>query len=217
MTARRDLNALRQKLLDATLAQAPFEGWTERALAAGARDAGIDRAAARRAFPGGVGDVLAFWSAACDGRMGDALAGRDLGAMRVRDRIAACVRLRIEPLAGHREAVRRALSRAAAPRHAPAAMGALWRTVDTMWRAAGDTATDFNFYSKRGLLAGVYAATLLYWLDDRSEGAAATWAFLDRRIAEVLMVPRALGRLRGCLPDPERLVRAFARRRPARG
>ena len=149
--------------------------------------------------------------------MTEALAGRDLDALAVRERIATCVRLRLEPLAGHREALRLGLTRATLPGNAPGALRALWRTVDAMWRAAGDTATDFNHYSKRGLLAGVYSSTLLYWLDDRSEGYAETWAFLDRRIADVLRVPRALARLKRVLPDPDRLFRAFAQRRPARG
>ena len=78
-----------------------------------------------------------------------------------------------------------------------------------MWRAAGDTATDYNFYTKRALLAGVHASTLLYWLDDRSAGTAATWAFLERRIADVMRVPKALATLRKCVPDPERAFRAF--------
>ena len=78
------------------------------------------------------------------------------------------------------------------PARAPAL---LWRTVDAIWYAAGDTATDFNYYSKRGLLAGVYSATVLYWLEDRSEGFANTWSFLDRRIAEVMRVPQALASL----------------------
>jgi ubiquinone biosynthesis protein COQ9 len=82
-----------------------------------------------------------------------------------------------------------------------------------MWRAAGDTATDFNYYSKRGLLAGVYGATLLFWLEDNSEERAESWAFLERRIADVMKVPRVLSRLRRWAPDPERLLRAFAQRR----
>jgi ubiquinone biosynthesis protein COQ9 len=90
----------------------------------------------------------------------------------------------------------------------------LYRTVDAIWYAAGDTATDFNFYTKRGLLAAVYSSTLLYWLDDTSEDSAKTWAFLDRRIAEVMKVPRMLselgdriGRIVGDLPGPWRRFR----------
>jgi ubiquinone biosynthesis protein COQ9 len=86
----------------------------------------------------------------------------------------------------------------------------LYRTVDAMWYAAGDTSTDYNFYSKRALLAGVYAATLLCWLNDNSDGFSATWAFLDRRIAEVLRAPKAMARANRILerlPDPFRLLR----------
>lgn len=207
-----EAETLRDALLDATLAHVPFEGWTAAALRAGADDAAVDWPTANRLFPGGADDLLALWGARGDGRMLEALATRDLEALRIRDRIATCVRLRLEPLADHREAVRMALSRASLPGHAPAAAAALWRTVDLMWRAAGDTATDFNYYSKRGLLAGVYGSTLLYWLDDNSEGRCETWDFLDRRIADVMRVPRAMSRLRGLLPNPERLLRAFARR-----
>ena len=55
-----------------------------------------------------------------------------------------------------------------------------------MWRIAGDTATDYNHYSKRLILSGVYGSTLLAWLDDQSEGWSETGAFLDRRLAGVM-------------------------------
>ena len=205
------LDKLRPKLLAAILAHVPFDGWSLRALRAGAEDVGADLATLSRAFPRGVAGVLAFWAAESDRAMLAALEEHELAEMRVSERIATAVRERLEVNAGHREALRLALGRAVLPRHAPDAMAALWRTVDAMWHAAGDTATDFNFYTKRGLLAGVYSSTLLYWLNDKSEGAAASWAFLERRIADVMRVPKALARLRACLPDPERLIRRVAR------
>ncbi len=210
------MSEVRRALLEATLRHVPFDGWSERALRAGASDAGLDPATARRAFRRGIAGVLAFWSAESDRRMIEALESRDLAALRVRERIAAAVRVRLEVSREHREAIRLALGRAVMPQHAPEAAAALWRTVDAMWRAAGDTATDFNYYTKRGLLAGVYGATLLYWLDDRSEDFAATWAFLDRRIADVMKVPRALGRLGKWVPDVGWILRARRPRRPAR-
>ena len=213
MTKKKDRELLAARLLDAMLIQVSFEGWTSLALRAAAADVGVDGVTAKRIFPGGADDLLALWGRVCDQRMLAALKPLDLDAMRIRDRIAACVRLRLELLEPHREAVRAALSRASLPHNAPAATRALWRTVDLMWRAAGDTATDFNYYSKRGLLAGVYGATLLFWLEDNSEERAESWAFLERRIADVMKVPRVLSRLRRWAPDPERLLRAFAQRR----
>ncbi len=201
------MSETRRALLEATLVHVPFDGWSDRALRAGAKDAGIGLDEARRAFPTGitgVRGVLALWSADSDRRMSEELEAMDLGQMRVRDRIAAAVRVRLGLLTGHREALRLALARAVLPGNAPAAMRALYCTVDAMWRAAGDTATDFNFYTKRGLLAAVWSSTLLYWLDDKSEDHEATWAFLDRRIADVMKVPRAIQRLRAAVPGPRR-------------
>ena len=212
MTEAEDRDALAARLLDATLAHVPFEGWTSLALRAGAGDAGVDWATAKRVFPGGIDELLALWGRLSDARMVAALADLDLDTMRIRDRIAACVRVRLEAHEPHREALRAACCRASLPHNAPAATRALWRMVDAMWRAAGDTATDFNYYSKRGLLAGVYGSTLLYWLEDNSENRSETWDFLERRIADVMRVPRVMSRLRSLAPDPKRLLRAFAGR-----
>jgi ubiquinone biosynthesis protein COQ9 len=184
-------------LLEAALTHVPFEGWSRRALAAATRDCGYEPSRARRAFPRGIGDLVDFFAAEADHRMLAALASYDLGAMRIRERIAKAARCRLELLAPHREAVRYAIAFCAQPGRAPAGLAALYRTVDAMWRAAGDTATDFNFYTKRILLSGVYTTTLLYWLDDRSSGSADSWAFLDRRITNVMEIQKARGRLEG--------------------
>jgi len=191
-----DRDAVREAILDAALPHVPFDGWTQATLQHGAADAGHDKVMALRVFPGGPVEAVEFWSHLADRRMLAALEQRDLSAMKVRDRIATAIRVRLEQTAGHREAVRRALSLLAIPLNAGRGPALLWRTVDAIWYAAGDTATDFNYYTKRGLLAGVYSTTLLCWLEDRSEGFATTWSFLDRRIGEVMRVPQALGSLR---------------------
>ena len=119
--------------------------------------------------------------------------------------------------AGHREALRHVLSFLALPQNAPLGLKCLYRTVDAMWRAAGDTATDYNFYTKRMLLSGVYGSTLLYWLDDESADYEDSWAFLDRRIADVMTIEKTKGRLKGFfdkLPDPGELLRRCAPRPP---
>lgn len=186
---------IRDAILEKALAHVAFDGWTLTALAAGARDAGLDAARAELAFPGGPVEAIRHFSLWLDGRMLEALERQDLKAMKVRQRVATAVLTRLALAQPHREAVRRSLGVLALPHNAPVALGLLYRTVDAMWHAAGDTATDFNFYTKRALLAGVVSATTLYWLGDDSEGQADTRQFLDRRIAEVMEVPRVLGRL----------------------
>jgi ubiquinone biosynthesis protein COQ9 len=204
------LAAERRAILAKALDHVPFDGWTERTLRQGAEEAGFDDAMVRLAFPRGGADAIEFWSTETDRAMAAALAEQNIADLKVRERIAAAVRWRLETLAPHREAVRRSLSYLSQPQHAGLGLRCLYRTVDEMWHAAGDTATDFNFYTKRGLLAGVYTSTMLFWLDDDSADHAATWPFLDRRIADALRIPQISGRLRkipAAVPRPRRFVR----------
>jgi ubiquinone biosynthesis protein COQ9 len=205
----------RWALIEAVLPDVPFDGWSRGAIAAAAKRLGWDEADLAALFPRGPRDVVAGFSRWADQRMLAALAGQNLEAMTLRERIAAALGARLALLEPHREAVRRALALLALPQHAPLGLRLLYDTVDAVWRAAGDTATDFSFYTKRGLLAGVLATTTLYWLDDRSPGGAETQAFLDRRLGEIMALPRLGARLRRRLeglPDPLRLMR-LARRR----
>jgi ubiquinone biosynthesis protein COQ9 len=210
-----DDSATRDTLLLAMLRDVPFDGWSGGMIAAAGGRLGLDAAAVATLFPGGARDAVAAFSRWADREMLAALADQDLAAMKVRERIAAAARARLAVLEPHREAVRRALALLALPHNLPLSLKLLYDTVDAMWHAAGDTATDFNFYTKRGLLAGVYAATTLYWLDDRSPGAADTHAFLDRRLGNVMAIPRYGARLRESLerlPNPLRLLRPARRR-----
>jgi ubiquinone biosynthesis protein COQ9 len=144
-----------------------------------------------REFPNGVADAVRAFSDRADAAMIAAL--EQDPPERTRDRVAAAVRARLEHLAPHKEAVRRLSGWFALPGHQPIAARCLYRTVDSIWYAAGDRSTDFNFYTKRALLAAVYGATVLYWLEDRSPDSAATWDFLDRGLASVMRLPRLGG------------------------
>ena len=205
----------RRRLLDATLAHVPFDGWTGVAMMAGARDLGLSPAEAANAFPGGPVEMIEFMSLEADRRMLEALEREDLAALKVRERVALGVRRRLELYARDREAIRRALAVLALPQNGPLALRLLYRTVDAIWYAAGDTATDFNFYTKRALLAGVYGSTLLAWLDDRSPDYEESWAVLDRRIADAMRLPQVAQRLAAplrWLPNPVYLFRQAGRR-----
>jgi len=207
--ALKDKAAQRDALILAALPHVPFDGWSRKTLRAAAESCGFGADASDRLFAGGVKDAVAHFLDLADRLMVEDLKGVDMAALKVRARIAKAVRVRLERWTPHREAVRRALALSPLPSFAGDSLRGWYRTVDAMWRAAGDTSTDFNFYTKRGLLAGVYGATLLYWLDDRSEGCAATWAFLDRRIADVMQIPQLGGRLSERLknlPDPKRIL-----------
>jgi ubiquinone biosynthesis protein COQ9 len=184
---------VKRRLIAAALPHVVFDGWSAGLLVRAAEEAGVSSDDAVRAFPAGAIDAVAFWINEADRQMLEKLASLDLASMKIRERIATAVLIRLEPLALHRDAVRRALTLLALPQHAPRALKSLYQTADAIWSATGDTSTDWNFYSKRLLLSGVYSSTLLYWLDDRSEGGKATRAFLDRRISDVMQIQKLRG------------------------
>jgi ubiquinone biosynthesis protein COQ9 len=180
------LEEIRAGLAPAIAAAAAFDGFTPLAIANAARDAGVDPDVASLAFPGGAADMVDAWFTHVDGEMLDRLPADRLAAMKIRDRITGLVEARLDIVAPHRESLRRALAVLALPGNIALAARLGWRAADAMWAAAGDTATDFNHYSKRAILGSVYAATLAVFLNDDSEGHTDTRAFLARRIAGVM-------------------------------
>jgi ubiquinone biosynthesis protein COQ9 len=208
----RDESKKKDAVLLAMLPEVPFDGWTAAALRAAAARAKVEESELAVLFPKGIRDVVAWFSRWADRETLAALTSGKQPRLRTSERIAYGVKTRLHILLPHREAVRRSLSLMVLPQNAPLGARLLYETVDTLWHAAGDTATDFNFYTKRGLLAGVYAATMLYWLDDRSPDATASEEFLTRRLADVLAIPR-LKDVFARLPNPLRILRAVRPRR----
>jgi ubiquinone biosynthesis protein COQ9 len=182
----RDDAALKQAVLVAVLPDAAFDGFTDAVLAKAGASIGLDSGALARLFPEGPLSLIEFYSTWADGEMEKLLAAMDLPSKKIRERIAAAVLARLSVLKPNKEAARRAGATLSLPMHAGLAARLMYRSVDAMWRAVGDTSTDFNFYTKRGILAGVYGATLLRWFNDTSEEETVTGEFLAARIENVM-------------------------------
>lgn len=180
------LDEVRAHLAPLLAANAAFDGWTPQAVTVTAEQAGVDPDIARVAFKHGSVQMIDGWFKSVDHAMAARLPAETLAAMKVRERITALVWARIEIVAPEREALRRALAVLALPQNVAQAARMGWRAVDLMWRLAGDKATDFNHYTKRMTLGAVYGSTVLALLDDDSPDLAATRAFLDRRIDNVM-------------------------------
>lgn len=180
------LDELRLYLAPHIADAAIFDGWSDAALVEAARAAGADIDVARLAFKGGAMDMVGAWIETIDQAMAETLPQETLAAMKIRERIRSLVQFRLDAVLGREEALRRALAVMAMPQNAATALGTGWHSADIMWRLAGDTATDWNHYSKRAILASLYGATLAVFVNDGSEGKAETRAFLDRRIEGVM-------------------------------
>jgi len=180
------LAAVRRQLSLALGENAAFDGWTAAAVESSALGEGVDPDVARLALPRDAVGLIDLYGQGVDRELAARLPAEQLAAMKIRERIRSLLWERIRIQEPAREAIRRALAILAMPQNVASAARLSWRSADVMWRLAGDTATDYNHYSKRAILAAVYGSTLLAWLQDQSEGSAETAAFLDRRIDEVM-------------------------------
>ncbi|KQM18696.1 COQ9 family protein [Novosphingobium sp. Leaf2] len=189
------LHDLRRQLAPAIADAAVFDGWSSQAVAQAAAASGMDADLAAYAFRDGPMTMIAAWIDHVDAAMNDALAGGVLSNLAIRERIRRLVWARLDAAAGREEALSRALSIMAMPQNLVASARLGWRSADRMWRLAGDTATDYNHYSKRAILAAIYAATLQVYANDTSVDKAASRAFLDRRIEGIMRFEKAKSQL----------------------
>ena len=205
-------------ILSFLLGRAAFDGWTAAALAGAAKDAGLSPAMAAAAFPAGPADALRAWSMLADAEMVKAMASPDFVSFKIRQKVAFAVRARLGVLRPHKEAARRAAATLALPVHGRLGAELAWKTADSIWRGLGDKSTDFNFYSKRAILTGVWLSTLAHWLGDDSEDEASTNAFLDARIENVMQIEKLKGKVRELNIDPAKPLEWLAKLRyPASG
>ena len=189
------LDELRPVLAPDIARAAIFDGWSEKAVDAAAEKAGVAPSVAHLAFGEGAMQMIGAWVASVDGAMESEFSIEALSLLPIRERIRTLVLFRLEAVAGLEEAVRRALAIQAMPQNVPTSLRLGWNSADAMWRLAGDRAADYNHYTKRAILAGIYAATLAIWVDDASENKRETRAFLDRRIEGVMKFEKAKARL----------------------
>ncbi len=219
MTARKkktDDESLKQAVLVAALAHVPSDGFSDTTLKRAGEETGADPDTLLHLFPDGPLSLVEYFSQVCDAEMEKRLAKLKLPSLLMRKRIAAAVLARLDVLKPRKEAARRAAAFLTLPMHAALGAKLIYRTVDSMWRAAGDTSTDFNFYTKRAILAGVYSATLMRWFTDTSKDEDGTHEFLAARIENVMQFEKMKAKLKEQiknLPSFADIVAGFSARK----
>jgi ubiquinone biosynthesis protein COQ9 len=203
------LDEIRAGLAPVLANHAAFDGWNDTAVVAAAEEMGIDPEIAKLAFKGGAMTLIDHWIASVDAEMERRLPPEKLAAMKIRERITTLIDTRLQIAVPVKEAQRRALAIMAMPQNVLATARIGWRSADVMWRLAGDNATDFNHYTKRLTLSGVYASTLAVFVNDDSDDFADTRAFLARRIDNVMQFEKAKAKAKErqeFIPSLSRLV-----------
>ena len=204
-----ELHKIRYVILDTALRHIVFDGWSWKALDAAGKEAKVELPLIKRAFPKGPRDLVSCFCERADKLMLDDLCEMDMLSMPVRERIQTAIEVRLRQNSSNKEVLRKLSSYFAFPKNSISGALFTYRTVDAIWYAAGDMSTDYNFYTKRGLLAGIYTSTILYWLSDESAEFEDTSAFLRRRISEVMKIPDLTASLKknaSWVPSPFKLM-----------
>ena len=172
---------MEQSVLDSALGLAPRLGWNTRLVREACAANGLSEGDQELLLPNGARDLAALlW------RRHDAEALAELGdpaGLKIRERIARALETRLEVAMVHPEAEKRAAGFMALPTNADLALSLTWATADGLWRWAGDTATDWNHYSKRTILSGILIPAMTLRLFN---GKDASDAFVAARIENVM-------------------------------
>jgi ubiquinone biosynthesis protein COQ9 len=194
MEQENSMESAKSRVLAAALPHAAFDGWSQTTLRAALADSQVAPALGQALFPRGGLDLAVAYHQQGDHAMREALVATDLSQIRFTTRVALAVKLRLQ--ASDRELVRRGSALFSLPQHAPEGAKLIWATADAIWTTLGDSSSDINWYTKRATLAAVYGATVLFWLGDHSEDNAETWAFLDRRLENVMQFEKTKAKIR---------------------
>lgn len=201
----------RRAILAAALDRAAFNGFTPIVLKESAAWADASQSDIEAAFPAGVRDLLAFWSLEADRAVEAFMASDAVADLRIREKVARAIEIRIEYLSPHREAARRAAAFLALPTNAPLGARLTWGAADAIWRSLGDQSTDFNFYSKRAILSGVWTSSLAKWFTDDDPDWAETKAFIAARIENVMQFEKVKKRVNDAGVNPADIIATLAR------
>jgi len=188
---------IKDKILLTALDDVPFDGWTWDVVKQATVTSGFDAEMADAVFPDKIEGVLGHFSEWSDRQMMIELEKINPDDLKIRDRVQKGVEARITVLSEHKESVRAASAYWMHPLRKKTAAKKVWKTADHIWNWAGDTAQDYNHYTKRFLLSGVITTTFLFWLNDKNEDNAKTFEFLERRIENVLVIGKLSSKLKG--------------------
>jgi ubiquinone biosynthesis protein COQ9 len=188
-----DNTKIKTEILEQALNDVPFDGWSIDTFKGAAQTLGHDPMLITALFPNGLHDTFKLFASWADSKMLVALQADNTKTLRIHEKISLAVDTRIGILETYKDCVRETAKMMATPQYARTGVQITWDCADTIWNWAGDTATDYNRYTKRTLLGCVFASKMLYWLQDDSDGHEKTTDFLNRRIQNVLAFGKNAG------------------------
>ena len=181
--------SLREKWLSVYLGALAEEAhWTSEDASQAASKAGLTEAEQALAAPAGVVDLIDHLFDQAAELTQKQASETCLDAYRTHQQIERLIRIWLEALAPNRLAIEKALRHGLVPWQAGPGLGRVWKTSDMIWNLAGDTATDYNHYSKRLLLSAAMPPILFYWCSEPSDSQLEV--FITRQLKRAMWAGR---------------------------
>ena len=193
----------KSELLQNFLGLSVFNGLSDQSLLMAGREMGLNEGQISIIAPNGPVSMIDYWFSLADEFMVQNLNSRQ--GLKIREKATLAIRSRLEYFSSNKEAFRKAIALLALPTNSLRALLIGNRFSDLAWRTFGDKSTDFNYYSKRAMLLATDIATAAYFLGDESDEHQDTWAFLDRRIENIMQIEKTkveIKKFTANLPDP---------------
>jgi ubiquinone biosynthesis protein COQ9 len=188
---------LRKQLFDEIIKNVPFDGWSKEALRNASAALSLEPDYAEHLFADGIIEVVQMLITELDKEMLTRYHAKDRSEFGITKKVKEALKIRFQIMAERKLLFHQTIMYLTLPWNTPKAIKFAWNTADLIWHdVVGDNSLDFNYYSKRSLLSGVYAASLLYFISDNSIKHEDTFDFIDRKINDVVSLGRNLSKLK---------------------
>lgn len=139
-------------------------------------------------FPGGGSQIIEEFESWQDQKMLELLLTEDQN-LKIREKIAKALEIRIMGIVP-KATILEQNALFLIPGNILSGAKCYSKTCDLIWRYAGDKSEDFNYYTKRGLLLGVYTSSRLFYLSDNSKDFIKTKEFIATSLEKIINIAK---------------------------
>ena len=176
------MKSKQDKLANLFIQEVPKFGWSRETLLHCAKKQKLSTPNLALIFPSFEYDVLKYLIAQNNSLVEKNYNSFNNTRLKTRDKIKTIMELKFDSNAYLKDALPEMLKFLLRPGNIFMSIKMLHQNSDFIWKLAGDKSNDFNYYSKRGLLSMVYLATLIYWLNDKSNKGIGTKNFISKSV-----------------------------------
>ena len=191
----------KEKILQEFLIIAASDGWSLESLQQALKSCQIEEKFLPLIFENDLLDLLKFYVETYNHKASQQIVNdQNFSSSKIREKIATLILKRLEVEIPNKLALQRLLNFLLNPKNLltvkygirPAFIGfkLCYQIADHMWYSIGDNATDFNFYTKRMILAKVFYRSFFKFLKDDSADLALTKNFITDEINKVMKIQR---------------------------